>query len=261
MKKAIVEMLLASGKRRDVLLLLDEGPQEMEKILKALNTTRTGLLPQMRTLKEGNLVYQHRDTYELTTIGKLIVAEMRSFLRAVNMFGGNSDYLGTHYIDFIPLHLLKKMPELGSFNIYESDICEMFDQETAFIEKAIKSKYWLEVTSILYPSFHEFYIEMVDQGVDVSIIISQEVYDKFKRDYYDDFKEIVDTKLISLYLYPKRLEFASFFLADNCINLKLLTQKGAYDNKKMLACGPAALEWGKDLFEYYRRQCTFIIEI
>lgn len=102
-------MLLASEKRKDVLLLLEEGPQEMEKILKALNTTRTGLLPQMRTLKEGNLVYQHRDTYELTTIGKLIVAEMISFLRAVNMFGGNYDYLGTHNIDFIPAHLLKKL--------------------------------------------------------------------------------------------------------------------------------------------------------
>lgn len=212
-------------------------------------------------LKEGYLVYQHGDTYELTTIGKLIVAEMRSFLRAVNMFGGNSDYLGTHYIDFIPLHLLKRMPDLGSFNIHEGHMCDMFDQETDFIEKAIKSKYWLEVTSILHPSFHEFYIEMVDHGVDVSIIITQEIYDKFKRDHYDDFKEAIDTKLISFYVYPKSLEFASFILADQCINLKLLTQKGVYDKKKMLTCSPAALEWGKEFFEYYRRQSTFIFEI
>lgn len=46
MKKPIVEMLLASGKRKDVLLVLEDGPQEMESLLKLLDTTRTGLLPQ-----------------------------------------------------------------------------------------------------------------------------------------------------------------------------------------------------------------------
>jgi len=261
MEKTIVEILLSSEKRKNVLLRLQDGPQEMGSLIKLLDTTRIGLLPQIKVLKESNLVYQHGDTYELTTIGKLIVAEMRSFLRAVNMFGANSDYLGTHYIDFIPLHLLKKMPELGSFNICESQICDMFDPETDFIEKAIRSNYWIEVTSMLHPSFHNFYMEIVDQGVDVSIIITQEIYDKFKRNHYDDFKEVIDTKLISLYLYPKSLEFASFILADQCINFKLLTQQGIYDRKKMLICSPAALEWGKEFFEYYRRQSTIIFEI
>ena len=261
MKKTIVEMLLASEKRKEVLLFLQEGPKEMEALLKSLNTSRTGLLPQMKMLKESHLIYQHRDTYELTTIGKLITAEMTFFLRAVNMYGGNCEYLGTHNIDFIPLHLLKRMPELGSFNVIESPMCDLFDPETDFIKKAIRSKYWFQVTSILYPSFQEFYMQMIDNNVDVSMVINQEVYDKFKLDYYDDFKEIIDTKLISLYLYPNDLEFISFILADECINLKLLTQQNQYDQKKMIICNPATVEWGKELFEYYRKRSTLIIEI
>ncbi|MDP2216864.1 MAG: winged helix-turn-helix domain-containing protein [Methanolobus sp.] len=261
MKKTIVEMLLASEKRKDVLLFLQDGPKEMEALLKSLNTSRTGLLPQMKMLKESHLIYQHRDTYQLTTIGKLITAEMTSFLRAVEMYGGNYEYLGTHNIDFIPAHLLKKLPEIGLCNIIESTMLDMFDSEIDFIEKAMKSKYWFQVTSILDPLFHEFYMQMIDNNVDVSMVINPQVYNKFKLNHYNDFKEIIDTKLISLYLYPKDLEFVSFILADECINLKLLTHKNEYDLKKMIICNPATVEWGKELFEYYRKKSTLIIEI
>ena len=63
---------------------------------------------------------------------------------------------------------------------------------------------------------------MINQGTDVSVIITQEIYEKMEHDYYDDFKELIDIKLISFYLYPKSLEFASFILADQCIKLQII---------------------------------------
>lgn len=262
MKKPIVEVLLSSEKRKNVLLLLLDGPKEMETLIKSLKTNRTALLPQLRILKENHLISKlYGDTYKLTTIGKLITEEMLVFLRTTNMFGENRDYLGTHFIDFIPTYLLKKLPRLGSCNIIDIPIGDFFDSENDFLEKAIMSKHWLQITSTLHPMFHEFYVEMIDQGADVSVIITPEIYEKIKHDYYDDLKELIDLKLISFYVYPKSLEFVSFILADQCINFRLFTQEGESDNKKMLICSPAALEWGKELFEYYRRQSTPIIEI
>jgi predicted transcriptional regulator len=261
LKKPIVEVLLSSEKRKNVLLLLLDGPKEMETILKSLKTNRTALLPQIKILIESHLISKYGDTYKLTTIGKLIVEKTIVFLRTANMFGENSDYLGTHFIDFIPTYLLKKLPQLGSCNIIDISVGDFFDMETEFLEKAVTSKYWLQITSTLHPMFHEFYIEMINQGTDVSVIITPEIYEKVKNDYYDDFKELIDIKLISLYLYPKSLDFASFILADQCINFRLFTQEGEYDNKKLLLCSPNASEWGKELFEYYRQQSTPIIEI
>jgi len=261
MKKPIVEVLLSSEKRKNMLLLLLDGPKEMETILKSLNTNRTALLPQIKILIESHLISKYADTYKLTTIGKLIVEEMIVFLRTTNMFGENRDYLGTHFIDFIPTYLIKELSKLGSCNIIDIPMGDFFDVEKDFLEKAVVSKYWLQITSSLHPMFHEFYVEMVNNGTDVSVIITQEIYEKVKHDYYDEFKELIDIKLISLYLYPKSLDFASFILADQCINFRLFTQEGQYDNKKLLICSPLAVEWGKELFEYYRRQSTPIIEI
>jgi predicted transcriptional regulator len=67
MKKPIIEILLSSEKRKKVLLLLQDGPREMETLLRSLNTTRTALLPQLKILKESHLISQSGDTYESTT--------------------------------------------------------------------------------------------------------------------------------------------------------------------------------------------------
>lgn len=243
-----------------MLLLLLDGPKEMEILLKSLKTTRAALLPQIRILKESHLITKDTDTYKLTTIGKLIVEEMILFLRTANTFGTENDYFGTHYIDFIPMYLLKKLPQLGPCDVIDISIEDLFDVETEFSDKAITSKHWLQITSNIHPMFHDFYVEMINQGTDVSVIITSEIYEKVKHEYNDDFKDLIDLKLISLYLYPENLDFISFILADQSIAFKLFTHEGKYDNKKLLICSPLALEWGKELFEYYRQQSTPIID-
>ena len=76
MHKPLCDVLVMSEKRKGVLLLLQDGSKEMQYILTALNTTRQALLPQTKVLEEHYLVDHYDDTYELTTIGKLIVDEM-----------------------------------------------------------------------------------------------------------------------------------------------------------------------------------------
>jgi len=79
MKQSLFDVLFMSEKRTKVLLLLKDGLQEMQCFLSSLNTTRQTLLPQVRMLEEHHLVNQHIDTYELTTIGKLVVGEVAPF--------------------------------------------------------------------------------------------------------------------------------------------------------------------------------------
>ncbi|MCQ6963875.1 helix-turn-helix transcriptional regulator [Methanolobus chelungpuianus] len=261
MKRPIVEILLLSEKRKNVLLLLQAGPKEMQELIGAVDTTRTILLPQMKVLKESHLISQHDDTYELTTIGKLIVEKMADFLGTAEMFGENSDYLGTHNIDFIPQHLLKELPEIGSCEIVNIPLYNIFDQDIELLQKALRSKRWLEITSVLYPTFYEFYAQMIENEIDTSVIITQEFYDKAKKEYYHQFKDIINLKLITLYLYPEKLDFTSFILAGECMSFRLFTNEGEFDHRKMQICGPAVPGGGKELFEYYRQRSTLIIDI
>jgi predicted transcriptional regulator len=261
MKMQITEVLLASNKRKNVLLLLQEGPQEMKTLLESLDTTRSALLPQIKILKQNSLISKSRDTYELTTIGKLIVEEMVSFLTTADMFGGNCEYFGTHFIDFIPPLLLKKLPGVGICKVTNISAEDFYDVDKEFYGKALESHEWLEITSTLHPAFHNFYVQMTDYVTEVSVIMTQEVYKKAKQEYYDDFKELIDLNLISLYLYPENPGFISFTVAGQSIKFRLFTLEDVHDNKNISFSGPAALEWGKELFEYYKQHSVPIIEI
>ena len=82
-----------------------------------------------------------------------------------------------------------------------------------------------------------------------------------RQDYYENFKEIIDLGLVSFFLYPGKLEFASFVLSGDCMELRLFTADGMYDPKKLHVCSPLTPAWGKELFEHYRKRSTLIIDV
>ena len=62
MNSSLLDLILFSEKRKDFLLLLKEGPKSIEEILEKLQVSRTALLPQIKKLKEENLVI-HENEY------------------------------------------------------------------------------------------------------------------------------------------------------------------------------------------------------
>jgi predicted transcriptional regulator len=261
MKKGLVDTMLSSEKRRKVLLILNDGPKSVGELVELLGTTRNALLPQIKILIENHLIYKNENSCELTTVGKLLVEEMERFLLAISAFDKNRDFLESHKIDFIPIDLLRKLKWLGQSEIVEVPLADFFDDDKEFYEKAVKSNYWLQITSTIHPSFHNFYAEMTNHIIEVSIIISEQVFEKIRKDYYYELKDLIDLDLISFYLFPGELEFQSFTFADNCINFRLLTKEGNIDNKKMIYCSNQAEEWGKAFFDYYKQISTPIIDI
>ena len=58
MDKALIDLLFMSQKRKDLLLLLKNGGKTIEEIIGTLNVNPTGMLPQIKKLKDEHLVLQ-----------------------------------------------------------------------------------------------------------------------------------------------------------------------------------------------------------
>ncbi|MDP2217779.1 MAG: transcriptional regulator [Methanolobus sp.] len=170
MKKPLLDVIFASDKRKNVLLLMQDGPKQMGTLLKSLGTTRTALLPQIRILEEHYLVKHDKDTYELTTVGKLITDEMIPLLDVID---ADVEYWGTHKLDFIPLHLLQRIGELKACNLIEVPFHEIFEEDKQFTEKAKKSKSVFTVTSYAFPHFEKILADLIVNNVSISIIIQK----------------------------------------------------------------------------------------
>ena len=249
----LLDVVFRSEKRKNMLLLLQEGPVEMKSILKSLKTTRQALLPQVRTLEHSNLVLQNDDTYELTTIGKLIVDEMVPLLETMGVLDNDIEYWGKHYLDFIPPELLKRFHELGTCEIIEPSLANIFEINKEFCEKTKESKTIHQITTYLHPNFPLIVSEWIQHGVDVHMIITEELLNKLKNQDNEVLQKFIKTGQVKCYLYPEELKFISFALNDYCILFRLLEHTNAYDNKQLMTCNPSALEWGKDFFKYFMK--------
>lgn len=102
MNSSLLDLILFSEKRKDFLLLLKEGPKSIEEILEKLQVSRTALLPQIKKLKEENLVIHENEMYRLSLIGEIIVEKMQPLLYTLAIFEKNEDFWAERKLTPIP---------------------------------------------------------------------------------------------------------------------------------------------------------------
>ncbi|TGC10912.1 helix-turn-helix transcriptional regulator [Methanolobus halotolerans] len=253
------KLLGISEEKKNLLLLLHEGQKKKETILLAMGMSRQALVPHLRLLEQNGLITSQDGSYELTGVGKITVCEMIPFLETLEFLDKTSNLLGKYKLDFIPSNLLERFHEIGSLELKEPKLSEVHEPDKEFMSTVSTS--FSVITTFLYPTFPDFTSEMMDKGVKVSVIINQAMFEKLKTDRYADFKRLVENKCSDVYLYPEDIGFVSFSLTDACIMFRLLGENNGFDNKLIMACNQNAVEWGKELFEYYKERSTVITDV
>ncbi len=261
MKKALIDVLFASDKRKKVLLLLQEEPKETETLIKSLETTRQALLPQMKVLEEHYLVNHYEDTYELTTIGKLLVDDMAPLLNTISVFDSDIDYWGTHKLDFIPPALLKRINELEGGMVMTPSFTEMHYLCKELHNYTLKSKSLYGIIMIFSSDYTEILNQLLENDIDVYAIISKDLFHKLLTDDYTTFSHLVKTESFHFFVYSKEMHFVELIYNDYCIFMRLLPTEESFDPKFMLVSNPTAVKWAHDLFQYYLNYSTPITEI
>ncbi len=251
MRKALLNIIFASEKRKKVLLLLKEGAKGMEDLLTPLDTTRQALLPQVRILEDHYLVEHYDDTYELTTIGKLIVDEVVPLLGTVDVLEMDVEYWGTHKLDFIPPYLMERIGELEKCAVITPKLADMYDVHMGFRDNSKIPQNIYIVTEFLYPNYKETFSEQISNSVNIYLIVSKELFDRIRINYHTEFTEFIESGSFHFFFYNKKMGLMAFTYDDFHIMISLLTNTGEFDGRHILCSSPDALEWGSELFEYY----------
>ncbi|AFV25380.1 hypothetical protein Mpsy_3181 [Methanolobus psychrophilus R15] len=144
---------------------------------------------------------------------------------------------------------------------YESEMFEIFEEDKQFTEEAERSESVFTMSSFVFPHFEQIFSELIANKVNISIIISKELSEKLMHDNPEKFKVFSQNSNINLSIYPNRFDFLSISINDYSIMLKLLTHQGVSDNKRVICSSESALQWGKELFEYYLKDSTPITEL
>ncbi len=261
MQKPLIDVLFMSEKRKTVLLLLKDGAKEMSPLIDHLKTSRQSLLPQMKILEEHHLITHYDDIYELTCIGKLIVDSMVPLLDKIDVLDANIDYWGSRELAFIPPQLLEKISQLDKCEIINPSIHELFSIHTSINPKCEEASCVYIVTNILYPDFQSTIVDILEKNTGIQYIVSQKLLDEIKTKYQKEFATFLKNKSFKMYVCNKEMKFLYFTFDSEQSLLTVLNKKEEFDHKFMLCKDQDAVDWIKELFEYYFEDSTLITEI
>lgn len=262
MNSRLLEIIFLSEKRKDILLFLKEGPKTIEEIKIYLNAGLVAILPQLKKLRENFLVLKAGDVYSLSPLGIAVAGRMQSMVELLNVFGSNYDFWANHAVECIPAPLRERIGELSKCTFSEPpDWTRLFEPHREFVENIIKSKKIRGTASVFHPSYPSLFLTCARMGMDVSLLVSLPIYIRIKDEFGTELSKFLKFKNASFYVCSKKMEL-SHVVTDRFLSLTLPFSDGTFDHKEDVLCFDAvALQWGEELFAYYRDISDEITEI
>lgn len=256
MKTQLVNLLLFSEIRKNLLLLLAEKPRNIDGILDMLQISRASLLPHIKKLKEECLVVQKGDIYSLSIIGGILVRKANPLLDAASIFEENDYYWSSRKLDSIPFHLLKRIGNLKGSKLIEPGLAHGFDLFPELVNYFTGSSKVMLLFSYFHPQIPSFSLELAKKDVQVQLILSKDSFDRLSGDFRDVGEKILEKKSASIFMHAAiPLETPALIaISENTLLLGFFNNKGKFEGQYLLSFEPRALAWGRELFEYYREK-------
>lgn len=261
MELQLIDTIFFSDKRKNLLLLLKNGPKTIEEIKTELEVSSSPIMAQIRILLKDGLIVQKDDVYELSVKGKLIVPKMEPLLSTFQVFDENHDYWARQDLCTLPSHLLDRIGELGHCKELVPDRTHIFDYPPEIMDPLYRSKTVMEISSFFRPGYPSLYLDLAKRGIKVSLVLEKSIYGKLVADYREEVKEYLDMENTCLFVCDSKIELASSIVTDRFISLSMISKDGRYYNHEMVSFEKSALSWGQELFNYYKEMSEKITDI
>ncbi|MEA1984158.1 MAG: winged helix-turn-helix domain-containing protein [Euryarchaeota archaeon] len=252
MTTSLSDTVWLSEKRTNLLLLLMEGPRNIEQIKTSLNVTSRGMMPQIKKLIEMHLVVEDDAYYQLSSMGELIVKSMLPLLNTIHMLDENMDYWQYHDLSALPDHLFKRLQELGNYLLIEPDRNHTFEIPREFTQNLSKSRNIMALISFFRPEYLKFYCDLIENAESISIILTSSVFERMKKNCKDELLTLLAADNADVFLFNESNRPPTIDVSEWFLYISFLDKDGRYDHNDIMSFDEGALIWGQELFHYYQ---------
>ncbi|OPY30169.1 MAG: hypothetical protein A4E28_00415 [Methanocella sp. PtaU1.Bin125] len=260
-RKSLFDLVTLSGVRRDLLFYLDEGPKSLSDIKEYLNTTSPEVSPRLKELIERNLILFEGKKYHLTPMGKTIITNFRPFFETVSVFEQESDFWNEHDITSIPNELLLRIGEIRNYMLIEDDINDINRTNTEVANLFSNSSNIFGVSCVFESNYPQICLNAARTNVPISIVLSKNIFNYVLDAYKDEIKEFIKSPNAEFYVLDENIKI-SHVVTDNCMLLTMFYKNNKFDaHTNLVSYDKSSINWGKDLFNYYKLKATKINEM
>lgn len=260
MRRKLLDTVFLSEKRKRILLLLDMSPRSIEYIVDKLETSRQGLLPQIKILTEEKLIEKKNGDIQLTNVGKLLVNDMKRIVSNVDVLEIDYDFWTTRDFSAIPEHLLKRLGDIYPCQIREPDINEMFEFDSDMLQEMNKSKYVIACASFIHPSYPSIFQKLSQNGTDTCILLTKNAIKKLETDFREGHEFFLQSEHSRMYALED-LRIPGMIVTDHFFLLWLFNEKGNFEPKHIVSTTESAISWGKEFAEHYQKSAEKVTEM
>ena len=256
----ILRLAICSELRRGILVSLREGKKVLSELRTELEISSTTAIHALRELERDNFVFQGADRdYALTKIGEVIALKLSDFIDAIKVLKKHEDFWLTHDLSGIPPHLLEKIGRLRDSVVVKDTATDIFKVHSNYIDMLKDTKEVKGVSSIFVPEYPLVFEELIrEKKANVELIVTEEVLGKIDEEI---LKEIFTDKSSKFKLYITKKDIkAAFTVTDFFIAFGFYRLDGTYDySNDLRSYDKEAIEWGKELFEWHRKQAERVL--
>jgi len=261
MVNPLVDLLFLSEKRKTILLLLMEGPKNLETMREILKANATSIQPQLKKLKEQHLITQEKDLYALTGIGRIVVEKMKPLLDTLDLLEENVEYWANRDMSAIPPEFLRRINELGKCTTTEPEIDRMFEMIPSLVENMKKAKVVRGLLSYFHPLFPSYYLDLAQKGVRVSLLFPEPILKRWVEDYRAETEGLLSLENVELFTFKENDKVPSLVVADNFMAMALFPKVAVFDRKYLMSFEPGARLWGEEYIDHFQKLSTRIEKI
>jgi len=253
MESSLLDVLFLSEKRKNLLLLLLDGPKNIEEIKSTLDVRSSPIMTQIKILMKNDLIVESNRLYKLSSIGEILVPKMKTILETFNVLDKNHDYWINQDMTSIPSEFLDEIGKLGDYIEVNPDRNHVFEYPKEVVKYLSESEKVMITSSFFLPIYPSLCIELAAKGTDITLVFTEYVYDRMLNDYKKELEHFLNLKYTRLYVCNNNnMKIASSIVTEKFMALSLFCNSGIYYNHNLISFDESALKWGRELFNHYK---------
>jgi len=196
--------------------------------------------------------------YCLTPIGGVVATNVEGFVQLIGGINQHHTFFTDHDLSDLPIPFLSRIGDLYNSEPKQDTTTDMFYVYSHYLEILKDAAYIHGISSVASPGLAQFIAEKVITGIPVELVVNDEVIELLaKEPYSSNMQGLAGYPNFSIWVTSEHLR-VGLTVTEKYLSLGLFKKDTLlYDSSTdLFSSDNRAVEWGEDLFRYYKNRST-----
>jgi predicted transcriptional regulator len=253
-----IHSIYSSRLKIQTLLTLHQNNASLGRLREVTGSTSQALIPKIRTLEKHGLIEAVNHEYCLTPLGRTVAINVEGFVQLIGGIDQHHTFFTDHDLSDLPVTFLSRIGDLYNSEPKQDTTTDMFYVYSHYLEILKDAVYIHGISSVASPGLARFIAEKVITGIPVDLVVNDEVIGLMSKEpYASNMQGLTEYPHFSVWVTGENLR-VGLTVTDKYLSLGLFKKDtNLYDSSSdLFSSDPRAVEWGENLFRYYKERST-----